>query len=126
MSLNQWIRKLDRKFTGLTIELVAHDRFSLGSRICDLTENDLQLLEWSDEQRRDLYSGLMARNPRGYVGWHPSDEELVPVTLRRSEWRMIASLCAHLIRAAPETWHVRVVERITVRLRPLSEPADHR
>ncbi len=126
MSFNRWIRKLDRKLTGLTIELVAHDRFSLGSRICDLTENDLQLLEWSDGQRHDLYSGLMARNPRGYVGWHPGNEELVPVSLRPSEWRMIESLCTHLMRTAPETWHVRVVERITARLRRPRGPADHR
>lgn len=125
MSVQHWLRKLSRRFTGKTIELVAHDRFTLGFRICNLTTSELAMLEWSDAQRRALYAGLMTRNPRGYDGWHPGKEDLVPVTLRRWEWRMIERLCDDLMRTAPEAWHVRMVERIRTARSPKTEPADH-
>ena len=126
MSLDRWIRKLDRKLNGLTIELLAHDRFSLGSRICNLNEHELAALEWSDAQRRWLYAGVMARNPRGYDGWHPGEDGLVPVRLRSAEWRMVERLCTDLPVGARDGWHVRVVERIRSHLRLPSEPANRR
>lgn len=126
MSCRWWLQKLGRKLTGVTIELVAQDRFALGSRICNLTAAELAAVQWSDALRSSLYSGLMRRNPKGYAGWHPGKEALVPVTLRKSEWRMIERLCANLMRAKPEDWQVRVVERIRTFLPLPSEPADRR
>ncbi|HET9575177.1 MAG TPA: hypothetical protein VFP04_02180 [Nitrospira sp.] len=126
MSLNRWIRKLDRKLNGLTIELLAHDRFSLGSRMCNLKEHELTALKWSDAQRRRLYAGVMARNPRGYDAWHPDGNELVPVRLRSAEWRMVERLCTDLSVDARDGWHIRVVERIRSHLTLPTEPEDPR
>jgi len=126
MFIRRWFRPRRHRREGLTIELVKNDRISLGSRICNLDETDLGLLQWSSEQRQALYTGLMARNPKGYDGWHPHDDQLVPVTLPPAQWRMVERVCGLLVQDAPEEWLTRVIARIRAGLASPGAPADHR
>lgn len=121
MSVRQWLRR----FRELSIEIEAHDRFALGTRLCGLRDDELAALHWSDEQRRRLYKQVMARNPRGYDGWHPGEEELVPVTMPRTAWEMVATLCTQQAHTALQDWQTRISQRIAARI-PQSGAVDRR
>ena len=112
MIIGRWLRILVRRQHALTIELVAGDRLMLGMKICNLSEAERSALPWSDEQWQNLYKRLMARNPKGYDGWHPREQTLAPVTLKRTEWQMIEQLCSELAITSTDDWPSRVLAQV--------------
>lgn len=112
MIIGRWLRMLVRRPRALTIELISDDRLRLGMKICNLSESERSALTWSGEEWQELYKRLMARNPRGYDGWHPRGQALVPVTLQRAEWQMIEQLCSQLAVASTDSWPPRVLAQV--------------
>lgn len=112
MIIGRWLRILFRPPRALTIELVAGDRLMLGMKICNLSEAERSVLPWSDAEWQKLFKRLMARNSRGYDGWHPRGPALVPVTLQRTEWQMIEQLCSELAITSTDSWPSRVLTQI--------------
>ncbi len=116
MNFGRWFRIVARRSRRLTIELVADDRLRLGMSLCNLNEAERNALQWPADTLEKLYKGLMARNPKGYDGWHPGGESLVPVTLQRTEWKMIEQLCSELAAVATGNWPSRVLAQIRARI----------
>ena len=96
----------------LTIDLIASDRMALGMKIMDLDNEKCAALNWSQDERQKLYDALMARSPKGYDGWHPTDEKLSTVTLAKTEWVMVERLCSELVSPESEGWPSRVLSQI--------------
>lgn len=117
MIFGRWLRIVARRSRALTIELGADDRLRLGMKLCNLSAAERGALQWSEEALEHLYKGLMARNPKGYQGWHPERPRMVPVMLERSEWQMIAQLCSELpSNAATDNWPSRVMAQISAKI----------
>ena len=112
MIFGRWLRISVRKRQSLTIELVAGDRLILGMKLCNLNDAERKALPWSDAELQTLYKRLMARNPKGYDGWHPRGEARVPITLQRAEWKMIEQLCSILAVASTDRWLLRVLGQV--------------
>ncbi|MFC3174045.1 hypothetical protein ACFOD9_07275 [Novosphingobium bradum] len=112
MLLGDCFRRLGRKPRLLTIELVAGDRMALGRTICRFTRAERAALPWPDAHTARLYERLMARNPRGYDGWHPGGEQRVPVRLSAAQWRMVDHLCTQQLAATPNAWPSRILAAI--------------
>ena len=107
--LGNWIFRRHRL---LTIELIADDRLALGRAICRLAAAEGAARPWSSDDMQKLFKKLMARNPKGYDGWHPGDVQLVPVSLSIAEWRMIMRICTQQSALAPDDWPPRVLAMI--------------
>lgn len=112
MIFGRWFRILARRPQVLTIELIAGDRLALGMKTCNLDEAERMALNWSEDERQELYRALMVRSPKGYDDWHPGRERLVPVALPIAEWKMIEHLCSELAVVAPGGWPSRVLAQI--------------
>lgn len=108
--------KLLRRLTGkpqvLTIDLIARDRMAMAEKIRNLSDEQCASLNWSKQERKRLGEALMVRNPKGYDGWHPTDEELFTVALAECEWEMVERLCSELVSTESNGWPVRVLSRI--------------
>ena len=112
MIFGRVLQLLLRRPQVLTIDLVARDRMALGMKIVNLTDEQCAALDWSQIERKKLFQALMARSPKGYDGWHPTDERLSAATLALSEWKMIERLCLGLVSTEGESWPLRVSNRI--------------
>lgn len=106
------LRLLARRPQVITIDLIARDRLDLGMKIVNLNDEQCAALSWSQQERKKLYEALIAHSPKGYDGWHPTDEELFSVRLTQSEWGMVERLCSDLVSAEADGWPERVLSRI--------------
>lgn len=111
MVLGDWLLRLFRRQV-LTIDLIADDRLALGGAICRLTRAETAALPWPSDETLKLYKKLLARNPKGYDGWHPGSVQLVPVSMPVAEWKMIMHICAQQVATAPDDWPARVLTTI--------------
>lgn len=112
MVLGDWLRRIFRRHRLLTIELIAGDRLALGRAICRLTAAEDAARPWPSDDMQELFKKLMARNPKGYDGWHPGGVQLVPVSLSMAEWRMIMHICNQQVVIAPDDWPQRMLATI--------------
>lgn len=96
----------------LTIDLIARDRMALAKEIMNLSDEQCASLNWSQHERKKLAKALMVRNPKGYDGWHPTDDELFAVALAECEWEMVERLCSELVSTESDGWPERVLSRI--------------
>lgn len=112
MIFSKLLRQLLRKPQIQTIDLIASDRMALSSKIINLSDEQCASLNWSKEERKKLGEALMVRNPKGYDGWHPADEELFAVTLEKTQWEMVERLCSEQVFAETDGWPKRVMSRI--------------
>jgi hypothetical protein len=112
MIFSNLVRQLLRRPPIRTIDLIASDRMALGNKIRHLSAEQCASLNWSQQERDKLGEALMVRNPKGYDGWHPTDDELFTVILTESQWDMVERLCSDLVSAKSDGWPERVLSRI--------------
>lgn len=112
MFFGNLLRQLLRKPQALTIDLIASDRMALATKIINLREEQCASLHLSEQERNKLGKALMVRNPKGYDGWHPTDEELFTVTLEKTQWEMVERLCSEVVSTESSGWPERVLSRI--------------
>jgi len=114
--LGDFLRRTFLRHRSLTIDLIADDRLAIGRAICRLTKAEEAALPWPTDDTQKLYKKLMARNPKGYDGWHPGGVQLVPVSLSIAVWQMIMHLCAHQVVTATNDWPPRMLATIREKL----------
>jgi len=110
--LGDFLRRTFCRHSVLTIDLIADDRLALGRAICRLTNPEEAALPWPTGDTQKLFKNLMARNPKGYDGWHPGGVQLVPVALPKAEWRMVKQICTQQTVLEPDGWPARVLATI--------------
>jgi len=120
MVFKKLLRQLMRRPQTRTIDLIASDRMALGNKIANLGEEQCKALHWSKDDQHELFEALMAASPKGYDGWHPTEEELFAATLTPSEWSMIERLCSELVSSESDGWPSRVLSRIRASAAPRS------
>jgi hypothetical protein len=103
---------LRRRPRVLTIDLIACDRMALAIKIVNLDDQDCATLNWSQDERKNLFRALMVRSSKGYDGSHPGDEVLSAATLALSEWIMVERLCSEIVSTEAGSWPERVLSRI--------------